>query len=83
MCLTYALHHIFCDARSLAVVYLSLHMGIGCGTLTAVHIGGLLRRWEYILSGPPMAQIAIAEPLASPGQTVLSPEALELVRITP
>ena len=38
-------------------VYLSLHMGIGCGKLTAVHVGGVFKRWEYILSGPPMLQV--------------------------
>jgi hypothetical protein len=38
-------------------VYLSLHMGIGCGKLTAVHVGGIFKRWEYILSGPPMTQV--------------------------
>ena len=32
-------------------------MGIGCGQLTAVHVGGVFRRWEYILAGPPMAQV--------------------------
>lgn len=56
-------------------VHLKLHMGIGCGQLTAVHVGGVFRRWEYILAGPPMAQIAVAEPQARPGETVVSPEA--------
>lgn len=31
------------------------------------------------MSGPPMSQIAIAEPLALPGETVISPEALAIV----
>ena len=61
-------------------VTLRLHMGIGCGDLTAVHVGGVFKRWEYILAGPPMAQIAVAEPLAKPGETVVSPEAWGLVR---
>ena len=61
-------------------VYLSLHMGVGCGKLTAVHVGGIFKRWEYILSGPPMTQIAIAEPLAHSGQTCVSPEAWEIAQ---
>ena len=32
-----------------------------------------------MIAGPPMGQIAIAEPLAEPGETVLSPEAWALV----
>lgn len=59
-------------------VRLRLHMGIGAGRLTSVHVGGVFKRWEYILAGPPMTQIAIAEPLARPGETVISPEAAEL-----
>jgi class 3 adenylate cyclase len=58
---------------------LSLHMGIGCGLLTSVHVGGIFRRWEYILAGPPMMEIAVAEPLARPGQTVVSACAWHLV----
>ncbi len=34
-------------------------MGIGCGKLTAVHVGGIFKRWEYILSGPPMTQVGV------------------------
>ncbi|EGD79547.1 hypothetical protein PTSG_10115 [Salpingoeca rosetta] len=59
-------------------VRLRLHMGIGAGRLTSVHVGGIFKRWEYILAGPPMTQIAIAEPLAKPGETVISPEAAEI-----
>eukprot|EP00051_Salpingoeca_urceolata_P017513 m.239250 g.239250 ORF g.239250 m.239250 type:complete len:1130 (+) comp18976_c1_seq7:2013-5402(+) len=60
-------------------VTLTLHMGIGSGQLTCVHVGGVFKRWEYVVSGPPMGQIAIAEPLAEPGETVLSPEAWKLI----
>lgn len=30
-------------------------------------------RWEYVVAGPPMQEISIAEPLASSGETVVSP----------
>eukprot|EP00976_Prorocentrum_cordatum_P058088 1170843-Prorocentrum_minimum.AAC.1 len=36
--------------------------------------------YEYVLAGAPMLQIAIAEPLAKPGETVLSPEAWHFVK---
>ncbi len=42
--------------------------------------GGVFNRWEYVVAGPPISQIAIAEPLAEPGETVVSPEAWELVK---
>eukprot|EP00056_Hartaetosiga_gracilis_P002016 m.49654 g.49654 ORF g.49654 m.49654 type:complete len:1204 (+) comp10873_c0_seq4:170-3781(+) len=58
-------------------LHLHLHMGIGCGWLTIVHVGGVYKRWEYILSGPPLVQIGNAEPLARPGETVISPEAFK------
>eukprot|EP00047_Mylnosiga_fluctuans_P023320 m.136081 g.136081 ORF g.136081 m.136081 type:complete len:845 (-) comp9543_c0_seq6:1402-3936(-) len=61
-------------------VVLNLHIGIGCGQFTCVHVGGVLGRWEYVVSGDPMVQIGIAEPLAEPGETVLSPEAWALVQ---
>jgi hypothetical protein len=47
--------------------------------LTFVRQGGVFARWEFVAAGPPMGQIAIAEPLAEPGETVLSPEAWALV----
>jgi len=58
---------------------LSLHIGVGCGTLTALHLGGVFNRWEFVLSGPPIAQVATAEPLAVSGETCCSPEAWEHV----
>eukprot|EP00049_Salpingoeca_infusionum_P012643 m.232666 g.232666 ORF g.232666 m.232666 type:complete len:1227 (+) comp15237_c2_seq1:290-3970(+) len=60
-------------------VFLRLHMGIGCGELLTVHVGGVFKRWEYILAGRAMEQIGNAEPLAEPGETCLSPEVYELV----
>lgn len=36
-------------------------------------VGGTLDRWEYVVAGPPMQEISIAEPLASSGETVVSP----------
>ena len=39
----------------------------------------MFSRWEFVVSGPPVTQIAIAEPLALPGETVIAPEALAIV----
>jgi hypothetical protein len=54
-------------------------MGLGCGKLTCIHVGGVLGRWEYVVAGDPLSQIAIAEPMALNGETVVAPEAWELI----
>lgn len=68
-------------------VFLCLHIGVGYGDVTILQVGGLvppetnIQRFEYVICGPPMEQISIAEPLASNGETVLSPECWELVAL--
>lgn len=59
---------------------LSLHMAIGCGRLTGVHVGGAHNRMEFILAGQPMDQISIAESMAAKDETCISPEVYELVK---
>eukprot|EP00937_MAST-01D_sp_MAST-1D-sp2_P000284 g284.t1 len=54
---------------------LSLHMGLGTGSCHDMHVGGALGRWEHIVAGEALEQIALAEPLANPGETVVSREA--------
>lgn len=61
-------------------VQLTLHIGVGCGQVSVLQVGGVLDRWEYVVSGPPLLQISIAEPLAHSGETVASPEAVAVVQ---
>jgi hypothetical protein len=62
-------------------VHLTLHIGIGCGQLTSIHVGGIFNRWEFVVGGPPMhSQCAIAEPAAEPGETVVSTEVWALIQ---
>eukprot|EP00746_Dinoflagellata_sp_MGD_P004497 gnl/MRDRNA2_/MRDRNA2_108697_c0_seq1.p1 gnl/MRDRNA2_/MRDRNA2_108697_c0~~gnl/MRDRNA2_/MRDRNA2_108697_c0_seq1.p1 ORF type:complete len:1012 (+),score=188.37 gnl/MRDRNA2_/MRDRNA2_108697_c0_seq1:97-3132(+) len=69
-------------------VKLCLHIGVGCGPVTILQVGGVIPpethvpRFEYVVAGPPLEQISIAEPLASNGETVLSPQAWEHVKHT-
>eukprot|EP00398_MALV-I-01_sp_L67-1_P000792 gene792-904_t len=58
----------------------SLHSGIGVGKVTISQAGGQCDRWEYVVSGPPLEQVAIAEDLAKAGETVVSPEAWCIAR---
>jgi predicted ATPase/class 3 adenylate cyclase len=51
---------------------LSMTVGIGAGLILECNIGGELGRWEYMVAGDPLVQMAMAERLAKPGQIVLS-----------
>jgi len=67
-------------------VRLCLHIGMGCGEIQILQVGGIVppethvARMEYLISGNPLEQISIAEPLAKNGETCLSPEAWQLVQ---
>ncbi|CAJ1351668.1 unnamed protein product [Effrenium voratum] len=67
-------------------VRLCLHIGVGCGEISILQVGGVvppethIPRIEYLISGAPLEQISIAEPLAKNGETCLSPQAWELVK---
>ena len=52
---------------------LSLHVGVGCGRATLLHLGR--ERCEFVAAGPAMEQSALAEPIAESGQTCVSPDA--------
>ena len=56
-------------------IQLSLHIGVGCGTVTILHLGGHHGRWECVIAGDPVHQAVYGEPLAKSGETCLSPEA--------
>ena len=44
-------------------IFLSLHIGVGSGTLSALHdVGGVFDRWGFVLAGPPMEQARPAHP---------------------
>merc|ERR1719158_1722952 len=49
------------------------HIGAGAGEYAILQVGGVYQRFEVVLIGTPLEQIAIACPLAQPGQTVISP----------
>ncbi|KAK3285553.1 hypothetical protein CYMTET_6848 [Cymbomonas tetramitiformis] len=61
-------------------VKLTLHIGVGAGPVSILQVGGVFDRYEYVIAGPPLAQISIAEPLAKSGETVLSEDAFCWIR---
>ena len=58
---------------------LSIHSGIGAGTLVGYTVGGFEDRWEYVVTGDPIAQIGTAEPEANAGEVVMSEMAYKQV----
>lgn len=61
-------------------LHLDIQIGIAAGYVSAVHLGGILGRVEFMLSGSPMAQMSQAVALARPGQIILAPDAYRLVK---
>ena len=49
-------------------------LGMGYGNVTLMQIGGAIDRFEYCISGKPLEQIAVAEPIAKSGETCASPQ---------
>jgi len=59
---------------------LTLHIGVGFGFLRVLQLGGILNRWEYCATGKGLEEVAVAEPLATSGETVVSPTVVEVLR---
>eukprot|EP00002_Diphylleia_rotans_P027014 TRINITY_DN5405_c0_g1_i1.p1 TRINITY_DN5405_c0_g1~~TRINITY_DN5405_c0_g1_i1.p1 ORF type:complete len:2405 (+),score=475.09 TRINITY_DN5405_c0_g1_i1:72-7286(+) len=59
---------------------MSLHVGVGCGKVSALHVGGWKGQWEFFIMGTPLAQISIAEGQAKTGEVVVSKEAWNLIK---
>lgn len=59
---------------------LSVHTGIGCGNVTAFHVGGLRKRWEFFVMGSACNEMNFAESLANKGETVISKGSIELLK---
>ena len=59
---------------------LSLHIGVGLGSLALFLVGGAYGRWECVVEGEVIAQVGGAEGCAEPGEVVLSAEAWQMVK---
>ena len=74
---TTAMHALMGDFATLptsATIALAVTNGVGVGTVYAFRVGGVLERWEYVMAGDPLRQVAEAEHTAGPGETIISPE---------
>jgi class 3 adenylate cyclase len=57
---------------------LNVYCGIGFGPMVGVHLGDDERK-EYLLLGSPLKQVGVCIEVASAGEVVISPEALEVL----
>jgi class 3 adenylate cyclase/predicted ATPase len=64
---------------SIGGVALGMKICIGAGDVLGLSVGGVLNRWQYIIAGDPLAQVAEAGHIAERGEIVLSPEARALL----
>ncbi len=60
-------------------IHLTLHLGIAAGEMMGLHVGGVRNRWEFIVAGQPLAQMASAEVAAQKGEVCISPEGWALI----
>jgi len=58
---------------------LQMHLGVGVGNVSSLHVGGLANRWEHVVAGPVLAQIRCVD-LANSGEVCVSYEAWEHIR---
>lgn len=59
--------------------HLSMRIGIGAGDILAATVGGVLKRWEFLLTGDPVRQMNMASEVAYPGAVALSKAAWQYV----
>ena len=59
---------------------LYLKLAISSGALTTVHVGGVFNRWEFLITGNPLVELAIANNLAKAGEIIITPSAWRLIR---
>ena len=70
-------------ATSAGPVALGMKIAIGAGEVTGLSVGGTEGRWQYMIAGDPLGQVAEAEHRARRGEILLSPAAQALWTETP
>jgi class 3 adenylate cyclase len=60
-------------------IHLSMKLAVGAGAIRVAHLGGVFDRWEFVVSGKPLAQLGRANDAAEPGQIVVAEEAAALL----
>ena len=74
-----AVQHELKDFRAESDLQLSLKMVLGAGDIAVEFVGGVFDRWELLITGAPLSQIAEAQYAARPGEVVLATEIAPLL----
>ena len=40
-------------------ILLSIHIGVSCGSLSYIYVGGVECRWEFLVAGSPLSQLEV------------------------
>lgn len=59
--------------------HLSLRIGLSAGNVGAATVGGVLKRWEFLLAGSPLARVNMASEIAERGEVVVDHEVRQLL----
>jgi class 3 adenylate cyclase len=73
---------ILADLRHYVVddIHFNLHIGIAAGEVVGLHVGGVMGRWEFLIAGDPLRQIASATASAKSGEVYVSAAAWSLIQ---
>jgi class 3 adenylate cyclase len=52
-------------------ISLSLHIAVSCGTVFAMHLGGVENEWEFLLCGEPFAKLSVGLECSDSGDVVV------------
>lgn len=58
-------------------ISLRIRIGLGAGEAVIAFVGGMMQRWEFVVTGDPVIQASFAQTNARPGQVAISPEMRE------
>jgi class 3 adenylate cyclase len=73
-----AMQEYFCEFKVSEEV-LTLHVGIGAGMISGIHVGGVGARIEFLIAGEPLNQVSECERLAQPGEVYISRQAAKYI----
>ncbi|KAF2073845.1 hypothetical protein CYY_004841 [Polysphondylium violaceum] len=52
--------------------FLTLHIGVGCGQISGLYVGGINEKVEFLIAGEALIQATLCEPEADPGEIYVS-----------
>ena len=68
------------DLPSSSDVHLALRLGIAVGHVVTMHVGGIYGRWELLVAGRALMDVAGAEERAQPGEVMIAPAAWQILQ---